>query len=314
MTLSIISPVYQAQFMLDELVKAVINSLDSQMQYEIILVEDGSRDESWKKIKEICSTYKNVKGVKFSRNFGQHSAITAGLKESIGDWVVIMDCDLQDDPSEISNLYKEAKLGYDIVYAQRTIRNDSMLKKLSSFLFYKLFGYLTDTRQDHSIGNFGIYSRCVVDSVLSMGDNIRFFPIMLQWVGFKESKIIVNHNPRTSGNSTYSLKKLLSLGFNNIIAFSEKPLKIVIKIGFYCSIISFLTGLYFLFKYITGSVSVTGFTSLIISIWFLSGIIISILGIIGIYLGKMFNQVKGRPLYIVEEKINFHDNSKSLGK
>lgn len=314
MKLSIISPVYKASLLLNELVNKIIDSIDFVETYEIILVEDGSDDESWHTIMSLCSKYEHLKAVKFSRNFGQHYAITAGLKESSGDWVIIMDCDLQDDPSEISRLYTEAQSGYDIVYAQRVQRNDTGLKKLSSFLFYKVFGYLTDTRQDHSIGNFGIYSRRAINSVLSMGDNIRFFPIMLQWVGFKHSKIVVNHNSRTSGESTYSLKTLMHLGFNNVIAFSEKPLRIVIKIGFYCSLISFIVGLFFLSRYMTGSVIVSGFTSLIISIWFLSGIIISILGIIGIYLGKMFNQVKGRPLYIIEDKINFYDKGKSLGE
>ena len=274
--------------------------------YEIILVEDSSPDNSWSAIEEICKNDSNVKGIKLSRNFGQHYAITCGLNAAKGDWVVVMDCDLQDQPEEIPNLLNKANEGYDIVFAQRENRQDTFLKKLSSTLFYKVFSYLTETEQDASIANFGIYNRKVIASILSMNDYIRYFPTMVQWVGFDSVKLKVKHDSRFEGKSSYTLSKLLRLAFNSIISFSDKPLRILAKLGFYISSISFLIGVFYLYQYFSGQIIVLGFTSIIITIAFLSGIIILTLGLVGIYVGKTFDQSKQRPTYIIQKEIN-HD-------
>lgn len=302
---SVIIPVYGCNTCLTELVVRLQQALqDITNDIEIILVNDASPDNSWEVISELCKTNKFVKGINLSRNFGQHYAITAGLEHSKGEWCVVMDCDLQDQPEEIKKLYNGINDEYDIVLAQRKVRKDKFLKRLSSKLFYRVFGFLTDTKLDHTVANFGIYHRKVIDAFLAMKDETRFFPTMIQWVGFKKIYIPVEHNNREAGNSSYSFKQLMKLARNNIIAFSDKPLFLTIKIGFFISAISFLVGIFYLIQYFLGNITELGFTSLIISIWFLSGIIISILGIIGLYLSKVFDKVKNRPQYIVKDKIN----------
>ena len=271
------------------------------------MVDDRSPDNSWSAVLVQTQENKHIKGIRLSRNFGQHYAITAGLEAANGHWIVVMDCDLQDKPEEILALYKKAMEGYEIVYAQRKTRKDSRRKKLSSRLFYGLFGYLTDTVQDSSIANFGIYHRKAIDAIIKMGDSIRYFPTMSQWVGFKKTKIAVEHGQRDAGESSYSWRKLIELAFNNIIAFSDKPMRLTVKLGVLVSLFSFLIGLIYIYKYFQGDIVVLGYSSLIISIWFLSGMIISILGIIGIYIGKIFERVKERPVYIIDEKINFEE-------
>lgn len=305
MKISIISPVYKGENLVRELVsrcKAAVQSITPD--FEIILVEDGSPDNSWAEIAAVCESEPSVKGVKLSRNFGQHYAITAGLKLASGDWIVVMDCDLQDQPEEIIRLYQKAQQGFDIVFAQRKNRMDGFLKKLSSKLFYWVLGYLTETKQDSTIANFGIYSRQVIQSVLSMNDYIRYFPTMVQWVGFSKAKVDVSHSARKEGKSSYTWGALIRLATRNIIGFSDKPLRLTVTFGMWMSLLSLLTGAAYLFFYLTGHITVIGYTSIIISITFLSGLIIMTLGIIGTYLGRTFEQVKQRPTYIIHKLVN----------
>lgn len=305
MKISVVSPVYKAETMLDELVSRISDSVGNLTEdFEIILVEDGGPDRSWEKIDSICKANPKVKGIKLSRNFGQHYAITAGLEAAAGEWIVVMDCDLQDRPEEIPLLFAETKKGYDLVFARRISRQDGLLKRFSSLLFYKVFGFLTDTRQDPSIANFGIYRNEAIRAILEMKDYIRYFPTMAQWVGFRKGYVDVSHASREDGKSSYSWGKLFSLAFNNILAFSDKPLRLTIQFGLLISLFSGVLGLVYLYKYIIGDIFVLGFASLIISIWFLSGAIIFILGVVGMYVGKTFEKVKGRPVYIIEKKIN----------
>lgn len=308
MKISIVSPVYKADDIIDELVKKINENVSKITEkFEIILVEDGSPDNSWKRIEAMCVKDTKIKGIKLSRNFGQHYAITAGLEAALGEWIVVMDCDLQDRPEEIPNLYKKTKEGYDLVFARRKNRQDVGFKKLSSKLFYIVFGYLTDTKQDSTIANFGIYHKKVISSILAMKDHIRYFPTMSQWVGYSKGYLDVGHAERETGRSSYSWNKMLMLAFNNIIAFSNKPLRLTIQIGLLVSGIAGLMGLVYLYKYFSGEIVVIGFASLIISVWFLSGIIIFILGILGIYIGKTFDNVKERPIFIVEKKVNIDE-------
>jgi dolichol-phosphate mannosyltransferase len=306
MYLSIVSPVYRAEEIVQQLVAQMHNAVKPLTDsYEIILVEDGSPDKSWEAIQQICAADKKVKGVKLSRNFGQHAAITAGLATSEGEWVVVMDCDLQDRPDEIPHLLAKAKEGYELVFAQRQVRQDGFFKKLSSKLFYKVFSYLTDTVQDSSVANFGIYHRKVVDAVVGLGDRIRFFPTMTQWVGFRKAYLPVKHDERASGISSYSWAKLIELAFNNIVSFSDKPLRLTVRLGLFMAFFAVLLGIIYVYRYFTNQITQLGFASIIISITFFSGLIIFILGIIGIYLGKTFEQVKGRPSHIIDKKLNF---------
>lgn len=301
--ISIVSPVYRAEKIVEKLVEEIqLEMAQLKVSYEIILVDDRSPDNSWEVMKLISSKNNDVKSIRLSRNFGQHPAIMAGLSEAKGEWIVVMDCDLQDQPKEIKNLYLKALEGFDIVLARRTHRQDGFFKKLSSRIFYIVFNYLSGIDVNKEVANFGIYNSKVIHSVEKMNDYIKFFPLFIQWVGFNSTSIIVEHSEREDGKSSYSILKLISLAFNTIISFSDKPLKIFTYLGLTISTISFFFGCYFLLAALTGQISEPGFSSLIISIWLLSGIIISTIGIVGIYLGKTFNQVKNRPVFVIDEK------------
>ncbi len=305
MLLSVISPIYKGENMLNELVSRIKVSVETfTKDYEIILVNDCSPDNSWSKLKEICETDSKVKAIDLSRNFGQHYAITAGLTRSTGEWVVVMDCDLQDRPEEIPNLYHKALEGYDSVFAQRIERKDNFFKRFSSVLFNAVFAYLTDQTQDKTVGNFGIYNRKVINSVLSMGDSVRWFPIMVKWVGYNIEYMPVQHAERGEGKSSYSLRRLLSVASDNMIAFSNKPLRLMLQFGFGVVVLSLLIALFYLVRFLTGGIAVDGFTTMVISMWILGGIIIMLIGMTGIYIGKIFDKTKDRPLYIEREKLN----------
>jgi dolichol-phosphate mannosyltransferase len=302
---SIVSPVYRAEKIIPTLVKRIEDSISQiTSNYEIILVEDCGPDNSWAAIESIAKTNLRVKGIKLSRNFGQHYAITAGLDQCKGDWIVVMDCDLQDQPEEIINLYAKAKEGFDIVLARRAQRKDGFFKRFFSAAFYKTLSYLTGSEQDETVANFGIYSKKVIDAVVSMRESIRYFPTMIKWVGFESAKIDVVHDSREEGESSYNFKKLLKLALEIILAFSDKPLRLMIKIGLIISLISVVIAIDAIYSWLNGDISVLGYTSIIVSIWLLSGIIISTLGLVGLYVGKTFEGVKNRPIYLIQKKIN----------
>lgn len=302
---SIVSPVYKAEKIIPLLVERIENSVSKiTADYEIILVEDGGPDQSWTVIEAIAKTNSKIKGIKLSRNFGQHPAIMAGLSQAKGDWVVVMDCDLQDQPEEIEKLYAKALEGFDIVLAKRRDRRDSFFKKTTSKLFSLIYSYLTETKFDSTIANFGIYNIKVITEVLKMDDYIKSFPLFVNWVGYKSTSVEVEHGERNTGKSSYTYSKLVSLAFNTIISFSNKPLKLFVKFGMVMSLVSFIVGLITIFKYFRGEISVLGYSSLMVSIWFLSGVIITITGIVGIYIGKIFDQSKGRNSFIIDKIIN----------
>ncbi len=305
MKLSVVSPVYRAENDLDELVRRIKLNVPSDFKkLEIILVDDFSPDCSWEKIAELAKVHSEIIGIKLSRNFGQHYAITAGLDQADGDFVVVMDCDLQDQPEEFTKLYEKAREGYDIVLARRHNRQDSFFKKLFSKFFYRTLAYLTGSKQDEAIANFGIYSKAVISEVCNLRESIRYFPTMIRWVGFRSAVVNVKHASRTDGKSNYNFKKMMNLALDIILAFSDKPLRLIIKLGACVAFISFLMVTYTIVRWLHGDVLVAGYASLIISIWFLSGCLLITLGVIGLYIGKTFEGVKNRPLYIIEKKVN----------
>lgn len=310
--ISVISPVYGAAALLEELVKRIETSVKKITDsYEIILVEDQGPDDSWEKIRRICRENPNVVGIRHSRNFGQQYALNCGLDHARGEWVVTLDCDLQDRPEEIIKMYGKAQEGYDIVLASRRNRRDDLLKKLYSRAFYSVLSYLTDTHQDASIANFALYHHKVVDALKSMHDYYRYYPTMIQWVGFRLTKLEIQHAGREDGKkSSYNFKKRLTLAFNTIISFSDKPLRLTVKLGILISVISALFALALVIRYFTVESEVSGWTSTFLSLWFLSGLMITILGMVGIYVGKIFENVKDRPTYIVGEKLNYEQNHK----
>ena len=305
--ISVVIPVYKAENCLHALYDRLVASLETITQdFEIILVEDCGGDRSWDIILELARSDPRVKGIQFSRNFGQHYGITAGLDYCDGNWVVVMDCDLQDRPEEIPRLYAKAQEGYDIVLAKRGKRKDPPLKQLSSWLFYKVFNYLTELKYDGEVGNFRIISRQVTQYFCLMRERLRFFGGLVDWMGFETAHVQISHDKRLEGKSTYTFAKLWKLATETIIDYSDKPLRLSIKLGFLISSLSFLYGIYIVIKVILYGSPVMGWSSLIVSLYFLGGIIIAILGIVGVYLGKTFDQTKQRPLYIIRNSQNIN--------
>lgn len=303
--ISVVSPVYRGEKMVAELVRRNVEALTSITDdYEIILVNDASPDNSWSAIVSECQKNPRVKGLNLSRNFGQHYAITAGLTYASGEWIVVMDCDLQDRPEEIPNLYQKAQEGYDIVVARRVNRKDGWLKRMSGKIHRAIFDWLSGMKSDPTIGNYGIYNRKVIIEINKMPEIARDFEVMLYQVGFKRVAIDVEHAERAEGRSSYNLRKLLKLSFDIIISNTNKPLRLAVTIGFLMSLVSFILALYNVLANLTGLITVEGYTTTVFSIWFVGGILLFVMGIIGLYIGKIFDQVKGRPLFIVQNKIN----------
>lgn len=302
--ISVVSPVYKSEKIVAELVSQLKGAITQITEnYEIILVCDGSPDNSWNEIKKCCVADNRVVGISLSRNFGQHPALSAGLKYTKGDYVVVIDCDLQDNPMEIVRMYELAKQGYDIVHTRRIGRKDGPLKKLSSKLFNFFYKALSGMKTDSSIPNFGMYSRKVVDEFNKMGEVSRSFQSLMSHLGFNTIIIDIEHQSRFEGKSSYSLSKLLKLSEDVIIANSNRPLRIGIGLGSIMTLLSFVFVIYNLVLYFTNSV-IPGFSSTIISIWFVGGMIVMMIGVLGLYIDRIFNQVKNRQIFIVDEVIN----------
>ena len=301
--LSVVIPVYKAEQSLDELYRRLKASLEMiSPDFEILLVEDCGGDRSWEIIERLAAADPRVRGIQLSRNFGQHYGITAGLDSCRGHWVVVMDCDLQDRPEEIPRLYAKAQEGFDIVLALRGKRRDAPLKRFTSWMFYRMFSYLADFDYDGDSGNFRIISRKVVDNLCQMREQLRFFGALVHWMGFKTTGIAVEHAERSHGESTYTFSKLWDLAMETIIAYSDKPLRLAVKLGFSMALLSFLYGAYLLTSTLLHGAVVPGWTSMMVSLFFIGGVIISIQGVVGIYIGKTFDETKKRPLYIVRQK------------
>ncbi|MDR2527743.1 MAG: glycosyltransferase family 2 protein [Synergistaceae bacterium] len=305
--ISVVSPVYKAVGCVEELyrrLKLTLEGIEGVPSYELVFVEDCGQDGSWEKIRDLAEKDPQLKAVQLSRNFGQHIAITAGLSLSRGDWVVVMDCDLQDPPEEIPALFTKAQEGYDIVCARRGKRKDPLWKRRASRLFIAVFNWLSGMSNDPRVANFRIVSRQVVNAYSRMEERTPFFGGHLEWLGFNVGYIDVQHQERFGGKSSYSIKKLLTLAANAIVAYSNKPLHISIALGFFMAFFSTLYALYLTLRKLWVGVSVDGWTSLMVSIWFLGGMVVGNLGIIGLYLGKVYDETKRRPLYVVSKRIN----------
>jgi dolichol-phosphate mannosyltransferase len=302
--LSIVIPVYRAEDCMGELYRRLTGALEKiTADFEVVFVEDAGADHSWERITALCEKDRRVKGIKFSRNFGQHHAITAGLDNADGDWVVVMDCDLQDQPEEISKLYRKALEGYDIVLAVRSERQDSKLKIWFGQRFYRILSYLTDAEWDNRIGSFRIMSRKVVHSLRQMREQLRFLAGMVQWLGFRTARQEVEHAGRLAGKSSYNFRRLVKLAVGCMVASSEKPLKFSVMLGLGISVGAFCYGTWTAYRKLVHGIPVEGWTSLMVSLYFLSGLILLNLGIVGLYVGRIFIETKGRPLYVIEERV-----------
>lgn len=311
MVVSVVSPVYGCSGCLEALADRVWASLSpSGESFELLLVDDASPDGAWNRIVEIAATRPWVRGLRLSRNFGQHPAISAGLANARGEWVAVMDCDLQDVPEELPNLLSEARSkNLDGVFGQRVVRQDTFGKRASSRLFFWLLSWLTGVPQDASTANFGIFHRRIVDAVNAMPEHDRSFPLMVRWAGFRLGKMPVRHGPREEGRSGYTLRKLLALATSIALGYSEKPLRLVAVTGIGFSALAFGMAGFSVLQWLEGNVAVAGYTSIIASIWLVGGSTMACLGIVGLYVGQIFRNAQGRPSYIVAEEVCARDTS-----
>lgn len=298
---SVVIPVYgcgRCLFDLFERLSAVLPAISDR--YEIIMVNDASPDDSWKMINTLSQADNRVRGINLSRNFGQHNAITAGLDYAQGDWVVVMDCDLQHRPEEIPKLYNKAQEGYDLVVGMRNQRQDSYLKKLGSRLFYWILSYSVGFHVDSRLSNFGIYSKKVIRSITTLKEQNRPFGLLALWVGFRRIEIDIEHASRPYGKSSYNYRKMINLALDSILSYSDKVLRTTVKLGLLLSLISLLYASLLVLRYFFWSKPIQGWTSLIVSLYFTTGLIIGCVGVVGLYVDKVFNEVKHRPIYLID--------------
>ena len=314
--LSVVTPVYQAEACLPELCRRLVAALTAfSPEFEIILVEDASPDRSWETVERLAAADPRCKGIRLARNFGQHHAITAGLEHARGEWVVVMDCDLQDQPEEIGKLLQTAQAGpFDVVFGRRRRRRDPWLKRLSSRGFYAVYNFFTEARFDNTVANFSISRRTVIAEFLRLREHGRSFPLFIRWLGFPTGYVDVAHAERFAGRSSYDLGRLLRFAVESIVSQSNKPLHLAIAVGLLLAAGSFLAALYFALRFFIHGTPVAGWTSTIVSVWFLGGSILANLGVIGLYLGRVFNETKNRPLYVVRSRIGFPEEPRNPGE
>ena len=303
--ISVVIPVYgcpEALYPLHERLCSTLNNLVKS--YEIIFVNDACPKGSWLKIQEICKKDKNVVGINLSRNFGQIHATNAGIDAAKGKYLVLMDCDLQDKPEGIVNLYSEIKKGHDIVFAKRKDRKDSAVAKLMSKLFYKVYNSFVDGYFDGDIANFCIVKKKIVDEYKKIDDYNKSFTTTLAWMGYDVSIIEIESEERFEGHSSYTLSKKINLAIDMITSQSNRPLKALMMYGFIMVILSLVYIVYLFIGHLLGNNAPLGWTSLFAAILFIGGIQIISIGGVGIYVGNIFNQTKGRPEYLIKEVLN----------
>ncbi|MCM3878432.1 MAG: glycosyltransferase family 2 protein [Thermoanaerobaculia bacterium] len=303
--ISIVVPVYGCRGCLTELHRRIILAVEPiSKDFELLFVNDASPDGSWNVIEELAARDPRVKGIDLSRNFGQHSALAAGLDHAEGDWVVVMDCDLQHLPEAIPTLYQKAREGYDVVFTRRVNRKDPFVKRVLSRAFSWVLGYLVDFKTDSTVSNFSMISRTVVQKLRTLREKNRSYPLFVRWLGFETTAIDVEHAERYAGETTYTFGRQIAFAIQSIVSQSDKPLRLSIKFGFGVSFMALLLGLYLAMRKFLWALPVEGWTSVIVSLYFLGGLLFANLGILGLYVGKIFDETKNRPIYVVKDVVN----------
>lgn len=301
--ISVISPLYGCKNCLELLCNSVSEAFnETELEWELVLVDDRGKDEPWQLICELAERNRRIRGIRLSRNHGQHLAIWAGLAETQGKWVAVIDCDLQDDPKFIPNLLKKALTeNLHAVIVDRGTWSDTRFRRIASRIFYRLIDILGGVRINN-VGNFGIYSRELVDCLLRFREQEVMLPMMVALTGLAQSNYRLNRSTRSIGNSSYSFLSLLRIAIAIVIRFSDRPLKLSVVLGLSISLISAAISIFLFISWIFGEIRVPGWTSSILSMWFLSGLILATLGVHGFYLGRVFSEVKNRPRIIIEAK------------
>jgi len=301
--LSVVIPVYACQGTLEELHRRLTDSLDwTGGSYELIFIEDRSPDDSWDVLRRLAEADPRVRAFRLSRNFGQHAAITAGLAKSRGRWAVVMDCDLQDPPEEIRRLHAKATEGYDIVLARRTRKRSSLFRRLAGRAYFALLNFFTGAAIDPGHGSFSIISRNVVNAFLRFKDRDRHYLFVLYWLGFDRASIEYEHGVRPGGGSSYSFKRLLGHALEGMFFQTTVLLRWVIYSGLVVALLGGGAAIYFAVARVTG-VAYPGWTSLVVLLLLIGGLIIISTGVTGLYIGRVFDEVRGRPLFVIDEAI-----------
>ncbi len=300
--ISVVSPVYGCRNTLNELAKRVATAFEGkELDWELVLVDDRGPDQPWPVIEQLAAQSPNIRGVRLARNHGQHLAIWAGLEAAHGDFVAVLDCDLQDDPSVIPELYRQAmQEDVEAVIVDRGSWSDSRLRRMTSKSFYVLMKWLAGV-EINNVGNFGLYSRRMVDTLLLFTEQEIFLPIMVSLTGYETKKFQVDRRARQEGFSSYNFLRLLRLAVAIVIRFSDRPLKLSILVGGVFAGMAALISVVLFVMWLAGTFTVQGWTSIILSIWFLSGLILATHGIHGFYLGRVFREVQGRPRILIQE-------------
>ena len=301
--ISVVVPVYDCDSCLHALHERLTRTLSELVdEWELIFVDDRSRDGSWATLLELAAADERVKAIRLSRNFGQHAAITAGMAESRGRWTVVMDCDLQDPPEAIADLYAEALRGHDIVLGRRKTRRQTVLRRFANRVYFRVRNALVglDLETEHS--NLSMISAKARDGYLSIHDKHRNFLLILYWLGYDRASIEFDHADRHSGSSSYTFGSLLRVGLDGLFFHTTAILRWIVYVGFAIAALSIVLAVYFLAAYFA-RVTYPGWTSLAVLGLLLGGFIIIAVGVTGLYLGKVFEQVKDRPLYLVDQRV-----------
>jgi len=306
--LSVIIPCFNEEDNVKPLYNELLKYLQS-LHYEILFVDDGSTDQTLANITALADENNNVRYISFSRNFGHQNALKAGYDHARGDCILSMDADMQHPPSLIPEMIEKWQEGYEIVFTRRDDRkNTGFLKRLTSRGFYKLMNFLSDTRIESGSADFRLLDKKVVMEIRKLNEHDLFMRGLVSWLGFRKYCIEYSPNKRFAGHTKYSVRKMLSYAGTGITSFSTKPLKLSIFFGFLFAIIAFIYGLYAIYEALFTHNTITGWTSVIVSVLFIGGIQLVMIGILGEYLGKLFMENKRRPNYIIR-KTNTHNVS-----
>ncbi|MEX0666235.1 MAG: glycosyltransferase family 2 protein [Acidimicrobiia bacterium] len=313
--LSIVSPVYQGETLVHALVEQIaLYAAGVTEDFEIILVDDGSPDGSWREIEKHCKRDSRVKGIQLSRNFGQHYALTAGLDAANGRYVIVLDCDLQDHPKYIPVLYEKALEGYDVVFTRKNRRAHGGKRNVFGRAFHRILNFLVNeptVRSDSVIGNYSLLTRPVVDAFLRMNDYYRHYLGLLRWLGFESTSIEIEHYERPEGRSSYTFAKLVHEAIIGITSQSQRLLRLTIIGGFTFVGLSIVAILGLVVAYLIDGFA-EGWTSVVVLNLATTGVILVCIGVTGIYVGKTFDQTKNRPLYVVRTTLNLQRDPEAV--
>lgn len=307
---SIVIPVFNEEECIEKTYERLKNIMDALGEpYELIFVNDGSKDASGAHLRRLCEIDGKVKLINFSRNFGHQIAISAGMDYALGDAIIIIDADLQDPPEVIPGMIKKWKEGFEVVKARRIERKgDSFFKKATAGIFYKIMKNMTSIDIPVEVGDFRLIDRKVCDTLKHIGEKNRYVRGLVSWVGYRQGTVDYARDKRFAGKTKYPLSKMVGLALDGITSFSSKPLVLASYIGFAISGASFLYLLFVMYAKFFTQKTVTGWTSIVAVNLFFNGVVLIIMGIIGEYIGRIYDETKNRPLYIINEKFGFKED------